>query len=411
MIKKWIIYLLAIVITLGNIFMIIKIKKHHKVDIHNIIFDQETKNYKRGTIPFTGQGKLKIEIWKMDVKDEGMTGPISILDNGKFLIPTSTGEVHIGEISHEKFSSKKIYDFSKMKQSPNDIFQIRDAKVLNNNIYLVTFFHDKKIDCYSLRMYGGDFLLKEKIDNLKLMWESQPVCNTGITHTPGELGGKLIIVDNSKLLLAVGGIENAELDVKKDMDYGKTIIFSVNHNNLISKKYFSVGHRNPSGLYLKQKSPLIAYETEHGPMGGDELNQLEFGKDYGWPFVSYGMDYDGTEVSKKKINGIIAPRYFSGDGYAEPLFTWIPDIGISSVVEIQNNKEFPNWNGDILVGSLSGSYESGYSIYRLHLNNRKINLMERINVGEKIRSLNIDKEGAIIFKTDNQKIGKVSKAH
>lgn len=406
--KKWILAALLIQAAVVSTYLLIKIKKHHRVDSHNIIYEMQAKGYKKGFIPFTGQGKLNIEVWEMNVKDNGMTGPVSILDNGEFLIPTSTGELHLGKIDGQKFTSRKTFTFSALKKSPNDIIQIRDAKVIGKDIYTVIFYHDKKEDCYSLQMYNSDFS-SQQIKKVALMWESQPICKTGITHTPGELGGRLIALNSTKLLLAVGGIENADIDVKKDMDYGKTILFEVLHSKVISKNYFTTGHRNPSGLYLKQLSPLVAYETEHGPMGGDELNQLEKGKDYGWPYVTYGMDYNGSELSNHKINGTPAPRYFTGKGFTEPLFTWIPDIGVSSIVAIENNHQFPDWNGDVLVGSLSGSYESGYSIFRLHLNNGSVNLLERINVGEKIRSLAIDKDGSIFFKTDDQKIGKIFK--
>ena len=106
------------------------------------------------------------------------------------------------------------------------------------------------------------------------------------------------------------------------------------------KAIYSYGHRNPQSLTINPETGEI-WETEHGPRGGDEINIIEAGKNYGWPVVSYGINYSGSQFTQK----------VSQKGMESPLHYWVPSIAPSGMAFITGDK-YPGWEGDLVVGSL-----------------------------------------------------------
>lgn len=106
------------------------------------------------------------------------------------------------------------------------------------------------------------------------------------------------------------------------------------------KTIWAYGVRNPQGLAMNESGEL--WETEHGPRGGDELNQIEPGKNYGWPVVTQGMNYEGTPISDKTA----AP------GMENPVINWTPSIAVSQI-EFYRGDKFPRWKGQLFIGSLA----------------------------------------------------------
>ncbi|MET3113034.1 glucose/arabinose dehydrogenase [Pedobacter sp. CG_S7] len=107
---------------------------------------------------------------------------------------------------------------------------------------------------------------------------------------------------------------------------------------------WSYGHRNPQGMVIHPKTGVI-WEHEHGPQGGDELNIVQRGKNYGWPLVTFGIDYDNSIISKDT----------AATGIEQPIIYWKPSIAPCGMTFI-NSKKFKDWNGDLLVGSLKFMY-------------------------------------------------------
>ncbi|MFK8162385.1 MAG: PQQ-dependent sugar dehydrogenase [Lewinella sp.] len=103
---------------------------------------------------------------------------------------------------------------------------------------------------------------------------------------------------------------------------------------------YSFGHRNPQSLVVHPETGAI-WETEHGPRGGDEINIIEPGKNYGWPVISYGINYNGSQFTELNAK----------DGMEQPLHYWVPSIAPSGMAFITGDK-YPGWEGDLVVGSL-----------------------------------------------------------
>jgi glucose/arabinose dehydrogenase len=107
------------------------------------------------------------------------------------------------------------------------------------------------------------------------------------------------------------------------------------------KSIWSYGHRNPQGL-AQHPTTGVLYDVEHGPRGGDELNRVEKGKNYGWPVITYGMNYNGTPMTDKT----------SAPNMEQPLTYWVPSIAVSSIGFYTGGK-FPAWKGNLFLGSLA----------------------------------------------------------
>jgi aldose sugar dehydrogenase len=149
--------------------------------------------------------------------------------------------------------------------------------------------------------------------------------------------------------------------------------------NTTATTVFSYGHRNPQGMTYDPVNNRI-WENEHGPMGGDEINLVEKGKNYGWPLVSYGKNYDGVAVSSNPTS----------NGITDPLKYWVPSIAPSGMAVITSDK-FKSWKSNVLTGSLKFNYVS-----RAVLQGTTITKDEKILEGiGRVRNVKQGPDGAI----------------
>ncbi len=203
-----------------------------------------------------------------------------------------------------------------------------------------------------------------------------------------EIGGRMAFVDDDTLLLTVGdhdfsGLESSRMLAQDPKAfYGKTVLIHLRDK---SAEVFTSGHRNPQGLFLDREG--VVWETEHGPQGGDELNVLHKGSNYGWPVVTYGTDYGASAWPLNAHQG-------HHEGFVPPAYAWVPSIGVSSLLRLELNA-FPFWKDDLLVGSLHGK-----TLFRVHLEDRRPVFAEPIEVGDRIRDIVEGPDGQILMWTD-----------
>ena len=149
------------------------------------------------------------------------------------------------------------------------------------------------------------------------------------------------------------------------------------------------GLRNPQGLARDAHGNL--WETEHGPKGGDELNLLKPGANYGWPLVTHGVGAGG------RLNMGDATAVGQHEGYEAPVFAWVPAIGITALA-VNDTAALPLWRDDLLVASLEGTAGAGRSIYRVRRSGaqrRQVRYVERILFDAPIRDLAQTPDGRI----------------
>ena len=149
---------------------------------------------------------------------------------------------------------------------------------------------------------------------------------------------------------------------------------------------WSYGHRNEQGLAINPASGDL-WETEHGPRGGDEVNIIGKGKNYGWPVIGYGIDYSGAKIHDSTAK----------DGMEQPIKYWVPSIAPSGMT-FYTAKLFPKWTGSLFSGALAGKM-----LVRLQLNGNTVTSEERLlqNLNERIRDVRQGPDGALWLLTDN----------
>ena len=149
---------------------------------------------------------------------------------------------------------------------------------------------------------------------------------------------------------------------------------------------WSYGHRNPQGLAFHPQSGRL-WEHEHGPRGGDEVNIIEKGRNYGWPVIGYGVDYSGARIHESAQQA----------GMEQPIKYWVPSIAPSGMA-FYTGALFPAWRGSLFVGALADRM-----LVRLALDGERVSGEERLlrDLGERIRDVRQGPDGALYLLTDN----------
>jgi len=174
------------------------------------------------------------------------------------------------------------------------------------------------------------------------------------SNNPGDedinLGSRIVFAPDKTMFVTVGDQFAADLAQDFSDDHGSVI--HINRDGSIPSdnpyadgrqarpEIWSKGHRNPQGIAFDSRDNRL-YTVEHGARGGDEINHPEAGKNYGWPVISYGVNYDGTKI------GVGTEKA----GYEQPLHYWDPSIAPGALA-VYRGKMFPEWDGDLLVTAL-----------------------------------------------------------
>lgn len=203
-----------------------------------------------------------------------------------------------------------------------------------------------------------------------------------------QIGGQMALLDGRTLLLTVGDHEfdgyYAEQALSQDPgnSYGKILRISLADG---ASEIFSLGHRNPGGLLVDDRGRI--WSTEHGPKGGDELNRIEPGGNYGWPVATYGTAYDKSSWPPNPHTG----RH---DRFTPPVFAWLPSIGVSGLAAAGPGM-FALWEGDLLVASLTGRH-----LWRLRLEGERVVYQEPLEIGCRIRDVVRAGDGRLLLWCD-----------
>jgi len=264
---------------------------------------------------------------------------------------------------------------------------------------------------YTEKVEGSNFSYV-KIDRLKIeeanITEVQTIFKTNsMSSRAGHFGSRLLF-HNNYLFFCIGegspsqGGPNSPYQNAQDLtnDWGKIHRIywdgSIPEDNPfygktnVSQSIYSFGHRNPQGLTYDATNDRIV-STEHGPKGGDEINIILSGENYGWPLVSLGVNYDGSDISGK-----------SHEKYKEPIFSWDPSIATSQLIAL-NDKSYGDWLSSYLICGLKSE-----SIHRVAFVDNEYVEMDVIDLGARVRSICDQGNGIFYVTTDAGKITKFS---
>jgi len=282
---------------------------------------------------------------------DGLTEPWSIgfLPDGRFVVTLRGGELRLYQADGSYVALSGVPDVVTGDQAGLfDVMVPRDFAT-SREIFL----------SYAKEQPGGSgtalaraVLPEDSTDllDVKLLFEMQPD-STGLGH----YGGRIVEAADGHIFLTMG--ERQKFTPAQDLAVHLGKIVRLNRDGSVPDdnpfvgqagvrpEIWSYGHRNPQGATLDLDGQL--WESEHGAKGGDEVNRIEAGQNYGWPVISYGVNYDGSQIGESQ----------SKDGIEQPEHYWDPSIAPSGMM-FYSGKLWPEWRGDIFVGSLKFGFLS-----------------------------------------------------
>ncbi|WP_448586592.1 PQQ-dependent sugar dehydrogenase [Thermaurantiacus sp.] len=233
----------------------------------------------------------------------------------------------------------------------------------------------------------------DRLRNLEVIWTATPMKRRNV-----HFGGRLAFLPDATLLVTTGdGFDFREEAQRLGSPLGKVMRLTADGRPAPGNPFtarpgaqsaiWTLGHRNPQGLAFDPVRRLV-YLHEHGPRGGDELNILEAGHNYGWPVATRGRDYSGATISPYR-------RY---PGMTEPLLDWTPSIAPSGLV-VYRGAMFPEWQGDLLLGALASRE---LRRIRLSPDGRRVLGQDSLlkSAGARIREVAVAPDGALWVTTD-----------
>lgn len=288
--------------------------------------------------------------------------------------PVTQSETFLGRVD----SVRKRLDDSR--------FAITDIAVLSettNGASILASYptYDRGRQCVSVTLaaYQLNFATPS-LQRSKTWFTSKPcVPVSAVQHA----AGRLEVIDKTSAYLTIGDLGFTKINQPKVRgDLGS--IFKVS-NKAVEK--ISQGHRNQQGIVLRAGD---LYISEHGPRGGDELNLITKGQDYGWPAVTFGEPYSSGDYVKPKVTG-------SHEGFTKPLTNWVPSVAPTELIALPEGPMWGTWQSQLVMGTLREE-----SLIFIQLRNRTtVGAIEKVNVGERIRDLDLAPDGKILATTDS----------
>jgi glucose/arabinose dehydrogenase len=235
---------------------------------------------------------------------------------------------------------------------------------------------------------------EDSLDDVEVIFRQKPKVGGG-----NHFGGRVVFAPDGKLFVTLG--DRFKFDPAQDLSSHLGKIVRINPDGSVPDdnpfvgqdgklpEIWSYGHRNAQGAAIHPDTGKL-WENEFGPLGGDELNIPEAGKNYGWPVVSWGKHYDGKEI----------PDPTTHPEFADAIDHWTPVISPSGMT-FYTADTFPEWKGNLLIAGLSSQ-----AIVRLTLDGEKVTGEERIAMGRRIRDVVQGPDGAVYVLVDDHK-GKI----
>jgi len=339
--------------------------------------------------PLANAEKITLAIESVDVKEtrvEGSRGAaLALLSDGRILLGggdlgdtlflfTDGALRNLGKLSlqRERFRDGRF--------GPTDIAVLKErtesAEVLVSYPQL-----NKKRSCVRLVVYRYVIdWLSEKIEKSDRWFLGKPcVPVTAVQHA----AGRMEVIDSKSVYLTTGDLGFSRIGDQSARGWLGGV-FKIRKDSV---EQISSGHRNPQGIVLSDKN---LYISEHGPRGGDELNLVRKGKEYGWPIVTFGQAYGLGDYVKPKNPG-------THQGFEQPLYYWVPSVAPTELAQLPPNRNWLGLENNLVMGTLAE--ES--LIFIEMLAPRRVGKVEKVFIGERIRDLDINPDGRVIVSTDS----------
>ena len=352
--------------------------------------------------PSTANSAVNLDIKTIDISASATNGgnqrgaALAVLDDGSLLLGGGKSGGELFTYNIESKSLKKIATLISANRRNNDSrFAINDIGILTQSssaVKLLVSYPRLGLErnCVEVVIEQLDFnRLTQKVKRVSNWLITKPcVPISAVQHT----SGRFAVIDQSSAYVTIGDLGYPQIsDRKKRGDLGS--IFKVSAKGAVK---VSQGHRNAQGIVLLNNKDLLA--AEHGPRGGDEINLIKQGADYGWPFVTYGQPYGSGDYVRPTKTGTHA-------GFTEPLTYWVPSIAPTELVQLPKDG-WGSWSDQLLLGTLK---EQAVVLIKL---DQKLAVVEqvKVDVGHRVRDLEVLPTGVAVATTDSGQLLLISLA-
>ena len=329
------------------------------------------------------------QTYQLETLAEGLNFPWSVdfLPNGDLLVAELEGTLK--RIGKDGSSSNPISGVPTVyRASQGGLFDVLLDKdfTTNNTLYLSYAEGDSEENGTTV---ARATLTGDALTNVEVIFTANPR-----KYAPLHYGGRMAFTSDDMLLITTGdGFDFREHAQDLNSHLGKTIRINKDGRPaqgnpfLQAPKVWTYGHRNPQGLAIALDGTV--YLNEHGPKGGDEINIIAKGNNYGWPAITYGKDYNGAYVSP-------LTEY---PGMQQPEHVWTPSIGPSGMAFYEGDK-FPEWKNSLFVGALVNM-----EVRRLTIENQQVTAEETVfpELDARIRDIRVGPDGLLYIITDGDK--------
>lgn len=324
------------------------------------------------------------------VSNLGIPWGMAFLNNKEMLITQKNGKIFRLDIQTKELKSIK---------NPFKIYHHRQGGLLDVKISphykkdaWIYFTYVKK-----LNGFGVTILSRAKLKNNTLYSTEELLVTKSGTKTGVHFGSRITFDEDGYLYLGVG--DRGFRPNAQDLNTHAGAILRLNLDGTIPRdnpfvgkdgldEIYSYGHRNPQGLFYDKKKNIL-YSNEHGPRGGDEINIVQKGNNYGWPTISYGKEYFSYQAV-----GIGTHK----EGMVQPIKVYIPSIAPSSLI-VYSGKIFKQWEGNIFSGALSLRHLNRIVLDKDLVAVSEERLLE--NLDQRIRNVIEGPDGFLYISTDN----------
>lgn len=315
---------------------------------------------------------------------------MTFLPDGRLLITERAGRLRLyskGKLSGPISGTPEVYN-----QGQGGLLDVEiDPDFAKNSWVYLSYAEAGPNDMAGTAVMRGK-LVGNKLSNSEILFRQMPKLNTG-----NHFGSRLVFDKSGYLFVTLG--ENNNRITAQYLDHHQGKVIRINSDGSIPKdnpfvsndnarpEIWSYGHRNPQGAALNPWTGKL-WMHEHGPKGGDEINIPQAGKNYGWPKITYGINYNGADIPEAVSN--------KAPGMEQPIHYWVPSIAPSGMAFYDIDKKSV-WYGQLFVGALAGQ-----QLVRMEIKDDRIVKEERLlkELGVRIRDVQAGPDGGLYLLTD-----------
>jgi len=351
-------------------------------------------------------GTQTLKKYALPFEDGYPTGPFERLENNQYLFIDKCGEVYFTKLDGDlklvqapKSLTKYIpgSEDSNNESDPKQVVYcknlsgVKDSLLIKNSLYVAyTTWDDQQngarlaVSEFEVDVANADVIFKREI------YLSRPAIKEPFLGH--QVGGKLVLGENDNtLFLSIGDFSKPQRVQDMTTSLGKVIKIDLQKLNA---EVYATGLRSPSGGIYFDRATGELWISDHGPRGGDEINLIKRGKNYGWPIVSYGTIYERDGMGNYYGN-----KFNNHEGYEKPAMTFVPSIGIGQIAKYADTGKNDYWDNDYFVAGMGAM-----TLYRIKKEKQSLVYAEPVLTGYRIRALKIDAQGNFYIKTDSNQL-------